>query len=88
MNTMYVCMANKIINNSQLTICWYVDDMNISHINESEVIKMIESITKKFGKMNVSRGLSHTYLGIDFTKREKKVEIIMKAYLQEFVLAI
>ena len=26
------CMANKIINGEQLTICWHVDDLKSSHI--------------------------------------------------------
>ena len=27
------CVANKMVNSEQLTICWYVDDLKSSHIN-------------------------------------------------------
>ena len=45
------CVANKIINGSQCTICWYVDDLKISHIEEDVVMKVIKSIEDIYGKM-------------------------------------
>ena len=33
------CIANKIINGHQFTICWYVDDIKLSHKDESEIKK-------------------------------------------------
>ena len=85
LNKYDMCVANKIVNDSQLTICWYVDDLKISHKDEKEVTKMIEVIENKFGKMNVSRGSQHTYLGMDFVIKDRKVEIMMKSYLQECI---
>jgi len=85
LNEYDVCVANKMINGHQLTIYWYVDDLKISHIDAKEVTKFVSLIEDKFGKMNVSRGLSHTYLGIGFTIKDKKVEIIMTTYLQECI---
>ena len=32
------CVANKIINGKQMTICWHVDDLFIGHV-ESSVVK-------------------------------------------------
>ena len=26
------CMANKLVNGSQMTVCWHIDDMKTSHI--------------------------------------------------------
>ena len=37
-----VCVANKIINNKQMTMCWHIDDMKISHVDKNEVTKMIK----------------------------------------------
>jgi len=85
LNEYDICVANKMINGHQLTICCYVDDLKISHIDAKEVTKFVSLIEAKFGKMNVSRGVSHTYLDIDFTIKDKKVEIVMKTYLQECI---
>ena len=64
------CVANKTIDGSQCTICWYVDDTKISHVSSSVVDSVISSIENKFGKMTVTRGSKHTFVGIDieFTK--------------------
>ena len=34
------CVANKVINNNQCTICWYVDDTKISH-HDSRVVDAV-----------------------------------------------
>ena len=31
------CVANKMVNGSQITICWHVDDVKVSHKEESAV---------------------------------------------------
>ena len=50
------CVANKIIEGSQCTIVWYVDNNKISHANSKVVSQVIAEIEKKFGKMTVKRG--------------------------------
>jgi len=82
------CVANKIVNGSQFTICWYVDDLKLSHASPEEVTKMVSKLEEYFGEMNVSRGKNHTYLGIDFEIRDRKVILNMKKYLQECVDAL
>ena len=59
------CVANRTIHGRQCTICWYVDDMKISHERSSVVDKVIKEIEKSFGKMTVTRGTKHTFVGID-----------------------
>ena len=66
-----VCVANKVINGSQFTIAWHVDDLKLSHNNADEVTKMIKWFKSKFedehiGLVKVSRGKKHKYLGMDF----------------------
>ena len=59
------CVANKTMSDgTQCTISWYVDDLKISHRDPKVVSSIIESIEKKFGKMKVTRGKKHVYLGI------------------------
>jgi len=81
------CVANKDICGSQFTICWYVDDLKLSHVKSEEVTKMINTLESHFGKMNVTRGKSHTYLGIDFEIRKGKVILRMTDYLKECIHA-
>ena len=78
------CVANKIINGKQCTICWYVDDTKISHVDEKVVSSVIQKIEERFGKMVVTRGKVHNFVGMDVTFKENgTVEIIMKDYIAE-----
>ena len=58
------CVANKVINGKQCTIAWYVDDMKISHVNSDVVTEVINQIERRFGKMTVTRGKEHIFLGM------------------------
>jgi hypothetical protein len=78
------CVANKMINGKQCTICWYVDDLKISHMERSVVDNMISIIEARYGKMVVTHGNVHTYVGMDikFTD-DGEVKILMKQYIEE-----
>ena len=65
------CVANKLINGSQMTVMWHVDDLKISHKESTYVIKFIHNLGQIYGsKLTVTRGKVHSYLGMhfDFTK--------------------
>ncbi len=32
------CIANKGINGKQMTVCWYVDNLKVSHLHSNQVI--------------------------------------------------
>ena len=88
------CVANKMVKGKQMTILFHVDDCKLSHKDQKENNKMIKYLKKKYesifedgsGKMTVSRGKVHTYLGmtIDYTKRGQ-VAVTMFDYLKECV---
>ena len=43
------CVANKMVNSEQPTICWYVDDLKTSHINpkvNDEFLQWIKDLEK------------------------------------------
>ena len=78
------CVANAIIEGKQCTICWYVDDSKISHVNPKVVDWVIMKLEEQFGKMKVKRGKLHTFVGMDIEmKGNKTVEISMKDYIRE-----
>jgi hypothetical protein len=37
----YPCVANKMINGKQMTLCWHVDDMKISHFDTKRVMEWL-----------------------------------------------
>ena len=82
------CVANKDIEGSQCTVLWYVDDNKISHKNPRVVTSILSKIEKRFGKLTITRGKQHTFLGmdIDFVK-DSKVKIGMKQYVLECIEA-
>ena len=59
------CVANKMINGKQCTIAWWVDDNCLTHLSDIVLDGIIKRIERKFGKMTVTRGDKHTFLGMD-----------------------
>eukprot|EP00980_Cylindrotheca_fusiformis_P021369 scaffold8244_cov102-Cylindrotheca_fusiformis.AAC.1 len=82
------CVANKTMpDGKQCTVCWYVDDLKISHEKKEVVESLVEKIEERYGKMTVTRGPKHTYIGMDieFMKKNGEVKILMKDYLTEAI---
>jgi hypothetical protein len=80
------CVANKTINGKQCTICWYVDDLKISHIDKAVVEDIIVTIEQSFGKMTVTHGRTHSYVGMDITYTEHgEATVLMQQYLDEAI---
>jgi hypothetical protein len=90
------CVANKIIDGKQMTICWHVDDLKASHVKVKVMNRMIKYLRQEYesifedgtGAMVVSRGKVHKYLGmtLDFTVRGQ-VKISMFDYIDEILAA-
>jgi hypothetical protein len=78
------CVANMVINGKQCTVVWYVDDNKISHVQGTVVTSIIEAIESKFGKMTVTRGNTHEFLGMKIRYNDNgTASISMKQYIQE-----
>jgi Reverse transcriptase (RNA-dependent DNA polymerase) len=90
------CVANKMIDGSQMTICFHVDDCKLSHVNPKVMDDMIAWLKQEYesifedgsGQMVVSRGKTHKYLGmtLDYTTTGQ-VKITMFDYVQEILTA-
>jgi hypothetical protein len=90
------CVANKIIDGKQMTICWHVDDLKASHVKVKVMNRMIRYLRQEYesifedgsGAMVVSRGKIHKYLGmtLDYTVRGQ-VRISMFDYVDEILTA-
>ena len=64
LNPRDLCVANNVINVKQYSIMWYVDNLKVSHVESSVVDEVIKTIKSYFGKMIVTRGMKHKYVGI------------------------
>jgi hypothetical protein len=61
---------------------WYVDNNIVSHVDPDVVSNVIAKIQEPFGKMTVTRGKNHTFLGKDFIFHpDETVSIDMKRYI-------
>ena len=77
------CVANSQINGKQCTVAWYVDDNKISHVDNMVVTDVVDKIEARFGKMTVTRGKHHVFLGMDITfNDDKTVTVTMIDYLK------
>ena len=60
------CVANKMVNGHQMTICWHMDDFKVSHKDDNAVTALAEKLAELYGpNATVSRGKVHKYLGMD-----------------------
>ena len=67
------CVANKMIDDKQCTIAWYVDDNILSHINPAAVDDVLKTIEGYFPGLVIERGKKLNFLGmeIDFVEKGK-----------------
>ena len=80
------CVANKMVNGKQCTIVWHVDDLKLSHVEQSVLEDMADKLSAKYGQeapLTIQRGLVHDYLGmtIDYSE-EGKVRFTMPNYIE------
>jgi hypothetical protein len=90
------CVANKIIEGKQMTICFHVDYCKLSHSKKKVMDTMIEYLREEYesifedetGAMMVSRGKIHKNLvmTLDYTVRGQ-VKITMFDYVDDILTA-
>ena len=82
------CVANKIVYGSQMTICWHVDDLKVSHKDEDAVTAFAVIMGKRFGSgTTIKRGKVFDDLGmeLDFVSCPGTMIIYMIKYLQKII---
>jgi hypothetical protein len=80
------CVVNKMIDGTQCTIIWHVDDLNMSHVKQHVLDDIADKLNSKYGQqapLVVHRGKIHDYLGmtIDYSE-DGKVKFMMPDYIQ------
>jgi hypothetical protein len=90
------CVANKIIEGEQMTICFHVGDCKLSHRKKTVMDRMIGYLWQEYeiifedgsGAMTVSRGKIHKYLDmlLDYSV-PGQVKITMLDYVDKILAA-
>ena len=80
------CVVNKMVDGKPLTVAWHIDDLKVSHEQESALDEFITMMEKEFGQdapLSVSRSPIQEYLGmtLDFSVRGR-VTIKMSDYVK------
>ena len=79
-------VVNKMINGHQMTICWHVDNLKISHKDPREVTKVEEWLRGIYGNVTVCRGKKHTYLGMQLDYSSPgECKVGMTQYSEEII---
>jgi hypothetical protein len=82
------CVTNKQVAGSQMTVCWHVDDLKVSHVDVCEVTKFGEWLSAEYGIAVVThRGKVHDYLGmiLDYSCDDGNVIVNMAEYIKLIV---
>ena len=86
LNSYDPCVANKMVNGSQMTMTFHVDDIKISHKDPKQVTEIIEWFKSIYGNnVRVSRGTTHDYLGMMLSYSENKVRVSMASYVKKII---
>jgi hypothetical protein len=90
------CVADKIINKKQFTVCFHVDNCTLSHRQPKVMDRMINWLCHEHesvfedgsGEMTVSGGKAHEHLGmtLDHSVRDQ-AKVSQFGYVEEIVIA-
>ena len=87
-NPYKICVADNIVNGKQMAICWHIDDLQVSNMEELAVsaLALKIAILYLYGpKTTISRGRMYEYLGtkMEFGAEPGTMIKSMITYLQK-----
>ena len=90
MNDYDECTFNKMVNGTQLTIQFHVDNLKISYVSQSAIDDVIDDLNVIFGKdkkMSASYEKVHKYLGMVINwSDDNMVKFTMYDYFEDIIL--
>ncbi len=86
-NSYNPCVANKMVNGTQMTVRCHVDDLMISHTSQDNIMAFVKKIKDVYGENLAEKvGTVHDYLGITFDYSfDDKVRINMNQYFSKVI---
>ena len=84
LNPYDTCVANKIIDNKQCSIGYYVDDNIATHDSATVLEQVAKTVEEEVGKITVTTGNEHNFLGMNIKfNTNGTVTIDMQEYVKE-----
>ena len=77
------CVYNRKVNNNQITLTIYVDDILILTDKEEDIEWVYTQLKKKFDEVKIDRGNDLSYLGMHIKIDEGIVTMSMQAFVEE-----
>ena len=60
------CVANMMVTGAQCTVCWHIDDLKVSHVDEAAVTAFSLKLADLYKRrVKTHRGKVFDYLGMD-----------------------
>jgi hypothetical protein len=86
-NPYNLCIAKKMVNGTQMTVRWHVDDLMISHTSQDNIMAFMKKIKDVYGENLAEKvGTVHDYLGMTFDYSfDNEVRINMNQYLLKVI---
>ena len=85
-----MCTFNKMVNGEQITVQFHVDDLKVSHKENSVLDDFLKFLRDELGqedKLTENKGLVHEYLGITIDYLIPcKVVFTMFDYLEDVIV--
>ena len=83
------CVANKVVEDKQHTVCWHVDDLKASHVNtkvNDDFLEWLNEVYGKEGEVKATRGDTHDYLAMWLIFLSSgKVVVDMRYYVKKMI---
>ena len=82
------CVANRMVNKKQHTVCWHVDDLKSSHKLTKVNDAFLKWLNEKYGdivEVKATRGERHDYLAMIIIFKDGKVIIDMQYYVEKML---
>ena len=75
--------CKKVIEGTQCTISWYVEDNKLLHKNTEVILDIINEVKKHFGEIYVVRGNNHILLEMNIDIEDNTIQVYMVEQLEE-----
>ena len=86
LNPYDLCVANKVINEKQCTVGWYVDDNFATHDEQSVLDELLNEVEEKVGAITSTKGNVHDFLGMNITfNQDGTFTVRMDSFTQECI---
>ena len=71
------CVVKKVIEVTQCTIDWYVDDNNLSHKNPELILDIMNEVRKHFEELSIVKEKNHTFLVMNTKIKDNMIQVGM-----------